>query len=143
MPVSTAILGPVVALLLLTAVVWLWMYITRIPAISKMGMQLDPNLPKGEQMSQLPPRVRWKADNYNHLLEQPTMFYAVALTLALLGAGDGLNATLAWVYVGLRVVHTLQQTLWNKIEVRFLLFSLSSLVLFALVIRAALIIWGH
>jgi hypothetical protein len=142
MPISTTILGPVVALLLLTAVVWLWMYITRIPAIAKMGMKLDPNLPKGEQMSQLPPRVRWKADNYNHLLEQPTMFYAVALTLALLGAGDGLNATLAWSYVGLRVVHTLQQTLWNKIEVRFMLFSLSSLVLFALVIRAALVIWG-
>ena len=93
-------------------------------------------------MSQLPPRVRWKADNYNHLLEQPTMFYAVALTLALLGAGDGLNATLAWAYVGLRVLHTLQQTLWNKIEVRFALFTLSSLVLFALVIRAALFIWG-
>jgi hypothetical protein len=142
MPVSTTILGPVVALLLLTAAVWLWMYITRIPAISKMGMKLDPNLPKGEQMSQLPPRVRWKADNYNHLLEQPTMFYAVALSLALLGAGDGMNATLAWIYVGLRVVHTLQQTLWNKIEVRFVLFSLSSLVLFALVIRAALVIWG-
>ena len=142
MPVSTAILGPVVALLLLTAFVWLWMYITRIPAIGKMGMKLDPDAPRGEQMSQLPPRVRWKADNYNHLLEQPTMFYAVALTLALLGAGDGLNATLAWVYVGLRVLHTLQQTLWNKIEVRFALFTLSSLVLFALVIRAALIIWG-
>jgi len=142
MPTSTDILAPVVALLLLTCVVWAWMYVTRIPAISKMGMKLDPNLPKGQQMSELPPRVRWKADNYNHLLEQPTMFYAAALTLALLGAGDGLNATLAWCYVGLRVVHTLQQTLWNKIEVRFVLFFLSSLVLIALVLRAAQLIWG-
>jgi hypothetical protein len=142
MPVSTAILAPVVALLLLTAVVWAWMYATRIPAIAKMGMKLDPELPKGQQMSELPPTVRWKADNYNHLLEQPTMFYAVALTLALLGAGEGLNVTLAWAYVGLRVIHTLQQTLWNKIEVRFVIFSISSLVLFALVLRAAAIIWG-
>jgi hypothetical protein len=69
------------------------------------------------------------------------MFYAVALTLALLGAGDGLNLTLAWWYVGLRVVHTLHQTLWNKIEIRFVLFSLSSLVLIALIVRAALLIW--
>ena len=100
MPISTDILAPVTALMLLTCVVWAWMYITRIPAIQKLGMKMDPNLPKGQQMSELPPRVRWKADNYNHLLEQPTMFYAVALTLALLGAGEGLNVTLAWCYVG-------------------------------------------
>tara|TARA_R110002049_G_scaffold70521_17_gene182164 strand:- start:141 stop:566 length:426 start_codon:yes stop_codon:yes gene_type:complete len=141
MPVSTEILSPVVALLVLTCIVWAWMYITRIPAISKAGMTLDQNLPNGQQMAELPPRVRWKADNYNHLLQQPVMFYAVALTLALLGAGDGLNATLAWWYVGLRVVHTLHQALWNKIEIRFALFSLSSLVLIALVVRAALLVW--
>ncbi len=83
MPASTEILAPVTALLLLTCVVWAWMYITRIRAIQKAGMKLDPDLPKGQQMSELPARVRWKADNYNHLLEQPTLFYAVALTLAL------------------------------------------------------------
>ena len=142
MPVSTDILAPVVALLLLTAVAWFWMYATRLPAIAKMGMKMDPDLPKGQQMSELPPRVRWKADNYNHLLEQPTMFYAVALTLALLGAGEGLNVTLAWSYVVLRVIHTLHQTLWNKIEVRFMIFSISSLVLFVLVLRAAAVIWS-
>lgn len=141
MPVSTDILAPVTALLLLTCVVWLWMYLTRIPAVKKAGMQLDPNLPKGQQMAELPAKVRWKADNYNHLLEQPTLFYAVAFTLALLGAGEGLNVTLAWCYVALRVAHSLQQTLWNKIEVRFVLFFLSSLVLVALVLRAAMLIW--
>lgn len=142
MPVTTDILAPVTALLLLTCVVWAWMYATRIPAIAKSGMKLDPNLPKGQQMSELPAEVRWKADNYNHLLEQPTLFYAVALTLALLGAGEGTNVTLAWCYVGLRVIHTLQQTLWNKIEVRFVIFSISSLVLITMVVRAAAIIWG-
>ena len=142
MPISTDILAPVTALLLLTCIVWAWMYATRIPAIQKMGMKMDGNLPNGQQMSELPARVRWKADNYNHLLEQPTMFYAVALTLTVLGVGEGLNVTLAWCYVGLRVIHTLQQTLWNKIEVRFLVFSLSSLVLIALVLRAAAVIWG-
>jgi hypothetical protein len=142
MQASTEILAPVTVLLLLTCVVWAWMYATRIPAIKRMGMKLDPDLPKGQQMSELPARVRWKADNYNHLMEQPTLFYAVALTLALLGAGDGLNLTLAWCYVGLRIAHTLHQTLWNKIEVRFVLFFLSSLVLITLVLRAAMLVWA-
>ena len=126
MPISTDILAPVVALLLLTSAAWAWMYATRIPALAKMGIKLDPYLPKGQQMSELPARVRWKADNYNHLLEQPTMFYAIALTMALLGTGEGTNLTLAWTYVCLRVIHTLQQALWNKIEVRFTLFTISS-----------------
>ena len=98
MPVSTEILAPVTALLLLSCVMWAWMYSTRIPAVKAAGMKLDPNLPKGQQMSELPAKVRWKADNYNHLLEQPTLFYAVALTLALLGAGEGLNVALAWCF---------------------------------------------
>ena len=141
MPVHAAILEPVVALLLLTSIVWAWMYITRIPAIQKAGMTMDQNLPNGQQMSELPATVRWKADNYNHLLEQPTLFYAICLTLALLGAGEGTNVTLAWAYVGLRVVHTLHQTLWNKIEIRFAIFSLASLVLITMIVRAALLIW--
>lgn len=139
---SQTILHPVVALLLLNCVMFFWMYATRIPAVQKMGMEMDPNAPSGELMNQLPANVRWKADNYNHLLEQPTMFYAVALTLALLGAGDGLNTMLAWCYVGLRVVHSLVQALGNKIMLRFGVFMVSSLFLVALVVRAALLIWG-
>jgi hypothetical protein len=142
MTASTAILAPVTALLILSCIMWAWMYITRIPAVRRAGMKLDPELPKGVQMAELPARVRWKADNYNHLLEQPTLFYAVAFTLALLGAGDGLNLTLAWAYVVLRVAHSLHQALWNKIEIRFVLFLLSSLVLVALVVRAALLVWS-
>ena len=138
---SQEILKPVMALLVLNCVMFFWMYATRIPAIAKMKMALDPQQPNGEQMSQLPARVRWKADNYNHLLEQPTMFYAVAISLALLGAGDGINLVLAWSYVLLRVVHSLVQVLWNKIEVRFMIFTLASLVLVALVIRASLLVW--
>ncbi|MFK8050729.1 MAG: MAPEG family protein [Halioglobus sp.] len=139
---TTEILEPVIALLLLTCVMWAWMYATRLPAVRNSGMSLDPNIPKGIQMAELPASVRWKADNYNHLLEQPTLFYAVAITLALLGAGDGTNATLAWVYVALRVIHSIHQALWNKIEVRFVIFALSSLALIALVVRAALLVWS-
>jgi hypothetical protein len=141
MPNPSPILEPVVALLLWTSIMWLWMYATRIPAIQKAGMTLDPERPGGEQMAQLPANVRWKADNYNHLHEQPTLFYAVALTLALLGAGTDTNLTLAWAYVAMRIVHSLHQSLWNKIEIRFAIFSVSSLILIALIIRAALIVF--
>ena len=88
-------------------------------------------------MATLPAPVRWKADNYNHLMEQPTLFYAIAITLALVDP-DATNRALAWAYVGLRVVHSLVQTLINKIEVRFAVFALSSIALIVLTARAAL-----
>jgi hypothetical protein len=122
-------------------VMWAWMYATRIPAIRNMRMKLDPDAPRGEQMATLPPRVRWKADNYNHLMEQPTMFFAVALTLAFVGEREGWGLVLAWIYVGLRVVHSFVQATWNKIEVRFALFVLSSLVLAGLIVRASLLVF--
>jgi len=131
-------LAPAIALVLWTAVIWAWMYATRIPAIVRARMVLDPMAPRGEQMATLPAQVRWKADNYNHLLEQPTIFYPVVLVLAVLGDASTASVVLAWTYVGLRVVHSLQQTLSNVIRVRFALFALSSLVLFTLAIRAAL-----
>jgi hypothetical protein len=128
-------LGPVVVLAAWTHVMFLAMYATRIPAMRRARMKPDSNALRGEQMSTLPPRVRWKADNYNHLMEQPTVFYAIAIVLALAGA-TGWVITCAWVYVALRIVHSLVQSLWNKIEVRFALFALSSLVLMVLTVRA-------
>lgn len=135
------LIAPVVALALWTHVIWAWMYATRIPAILKARLVLDPRAPRGEQMATLPPEVRWKADNYNHLMEQPTVFYAVALSLALMGEGDAANAGLAWAYVGSRVVHSLVQTLVNKIEIRFSVFVLSSLLLVVLTVRAGLAVF--
>ena len=131
---TSPILAPLVVLVSWTMVMWAWMYATRLPAIRRSKMKLDPTAPRGEQMATLAPRVRWKADNYNHLLEQPTLFYAIALTLAIVGHGGGWSARLAWIYVGLRVVHSLVQATWNKIEVRFALFVLSSLALVGLVV---------
>lgn len=135
---SLELLRPVVALVAWTFVMWTWMYVTRIPAIQRSGMKLDPNAPRGEQMATLPPEVRWKADNYNHLFEQPTLFYAVAVVLALVSDDPGTDATLAWTYVALRVAHSVFQATINKIEVRFALFFVSSLVLAAMTVRAAL-----
>ena len=139
MPNTAPLVAPVIALVLWSGLIWAWMYATRIPAILKMRMRLDPMMPRGEQMSQLPAVVRWKADNYNHLMEQPTLFYATALALAVLGDQSVISLMLAWAYVLLRVVHSLVQTTTNRITLRFAVFFVSSLVLFALAIRAALL----
>ncbi|MGQ0586996.1 MAG: MAPEG family protein [Gammaproteobacteria bacterium] len=135
---ATPMLAPVIALVLWTFVMWAWMYATRIPAIIRMRMRFDPSLPRGQQMNELPPQVRWKADNYNHLFEQPTLFYAVALVLAVLDDHSALAIVLAWAYVALRAIHSLWQAMVNIIPVRFYLFAASSLVLFALTVKAAL-----
>ena len=134
---SHAILQPVIALVLWSMVMWTWLYATRLPAMARAGTKLDPAQPGAVMLGGLPPRVRWKADNYNHLMEQPTLFYAVALTLALLERGDGLNLWLAWAYVALRVAHSLIQALGNVIPVRFLVFMAASVVLVILALRAA------
>ncbi len=127
------ILGPVVVLAAWTMVMWVWLYATRLPAIRRAALRLELTAPRGEQMASLPARVRWKADNYNHLMEQPTVFYAVAVALALLERGTGWPLGLAWAFVGLRVLHSLVQATWNKLEVRFCVFALSSLTLVAMI----------
>lgn len=133
------ILQPVVVLAAWTMVMWLWMYATRIPAMGKAGIDSKGLVGgTGESLDKvLPPEVQWKAHNYNHLHEAPTVFYAVALVLAITGQGDGLNATLGWAYVGLRIIHSLIQATVNRVMFRFLVFALSSLVLIALVVHAA------
>lgn len=136
MTAHSPILAPVIALAAWSMIMWAWMYATRLPAMRRARMVPDPDAPRGEQMATLPPNVRWKADNYNHLMEQPTLFYAVAICLALLDVGDGPALVMAWSYVGLRVLHSLVQALVNKIEARFLIFAVSSLLLVGMIVEA-------
>jgi len=138
MIVETQIIEPVITLVAWSMIMFLWMYITRIPAVQAAGIKLDPHAPRGEQMASLPANVRWKADNYTHLMEQPTIFYALAISLAILGEGSGLNLTLAWAYVGLRIIHSLVQVLFNKIELRFVVFVLSNIPLLWLTVNAVM-----
>lgn len=142
MNAATPLLAPVVALVAWSLVMWIWMYATRLPAMQKAQMKPNPNAGRGEQMAQLPAPVRWKADNYTHLMEQPTIFYAITLALALIGENGAVNVALAWSYVALRVIHSLVQSLGNKIEVRFLVFALSTFALFGLTGSALMTLWG-
>jgi hypothetical protein len=130
-----------IALVLWSFVMLVWLYATRIPAITRNGIAYDPQRPAEEFHALLPAQVRWKADNYANLMEQPTLFYAVALTLAFLGAGSDINAGLAWLYVVLRVAHSFVQAIINVIMLRFALFLAASLVLLVMTVRAALIMF--
>ena len=133
----SAMLQPVVALLGWSLVMWLWMLVTRIPAMMLQHVVLDPNVPPKDLTRDLPPRVRWKADNYNHLMEAPTLFYAAALVVALADPSNSAALTAAWAYVLLRVLHSLVQALVNHIPTRLFLFVLSTVALAVLVWQAA------
>lgn len=139
------------------------MYAGRIPAMNKAAeegkLKIEPTMTKEQMNSHIPAATRWKADNFNHLLEQPTNFYAVVLALQYLGVQDPTTVGLAWGgfnclssasfrcaradgcvllgYVGVRIVHSLVQALVNKIMVRFGLFAVSSAVLAGLTAKAA------
>ena len=135
------ILAPLVALVLWSFVMWAWLYATRLPIAVKNDVINDPTRTHAEVQAQFPAPVRWKADNYNNLMEQPTLFYAVALTLALVGEGAGLNAALAWLYVALRVAHSLVHAIVNVVVIRFAIFMTASTVLLVLAVRAAMVVW--
>jgi hypothetical protein len=127
--------APILALVLWTLVIWLWMYATRIPAMQK--AKLDPQEAARTRTLVLPPEVMWVSDNYNHLMEQPTIFYATAFAAQIAGQADAMNVVLAWTYVVLRVVHSLVQCTVNIVMLRFTVFSLSTLALAALALRTA------
>lgn len=127
-------LGPIIALVAWTLVVWLWMYATRIPAMQQ--ARIDPQDARHPgALETLPPQVRQVADNYNHLHEQPTIFYAVALAIHAGGWSDPLFEILAWSYVGLRVLHSLVQGTFNIVTLRFAVFAAASLVLMVMTVR--------
>jgi len=123
-------LTPVLVLILWSLAVWYIMYARRIPAMQK--AKIDPDSaksPDGDWKSKMPERAQFAAHNYNHLMEQPTIFYALMFYIALTGGESGLMGHLAWGYVVLRVLHSLVQVTSNKVMIRFSLFSLSTILL--------------
>ena len=133
------ILAPAAVLILWSLIVLMWVTVTRFPAFAKAGLSLadaEAGTRYADVEHLMPARVNWKSHNFTHLMEQPTLFYAVVTVLALAGEGSGINASLAWGYVGLRVVHSLWQGLVNIIPVRVVLFVLSTLCLLGLSVNA-------
>jgi hypothetical protein len=137
---NSPILAPAAVLVLWSLVMLAWLAATRLPAMRKVGLDLG-TLVGGrgaDLQGVIPDQVNWVAHNYNHLMEQPTIFYAAVVILALNGAGDGVNLMLAWLYVVLRVAHSLVQATWNRVIVRFSIFGAATAVLVVLAINAAL-----
>ncbi len=132
------ILAPAAVLVLWTLIMLTWMAATRLPALKKAGIDLSTTVGgRGQDLENvLPANINWKAHNYAHLMEQPTIFYATVVILALAGVGSGINLALAWAYVIIRVVHSLVQATFNRVAVRFPLFLLSTMVLLVMAINA-------
>lgn len=138
------ILRPVVALVAWSLVMLTWALATRFPAMRRAGIDIRTltGTVGADANRALPAKAQWKAHNYNHLMEQPTLFYAIAIVLALSGAGDGLNAWIAWAYVVLRIAHSLVQATVNRVSTRFALFAASTLMLVPLTLHAAIAVFG-
>jgi len=136
---ENTILAPAAVLVLWSLIMLFWVAATRFPGMIKSGVDLK-KLPPGGRGADLeavlPASINWKSHNYTHLMEQPTLFYAVVAILALAGQGGGINTSLAWGYVGLRIVHSLYQALVNVTMVRFAIFVVSTGCLLALSINA-------
>jgi hypothetical protein len=137
------LLGPIVALVAWSLVMYVWLYIARIGAMRRGGISA-----KGMRGTRgldgiIPDKANWPAHNYSHLMEQPTIFYAIVLALVLMGFDHPINIYLAWAYVGLRVVHSLIQATVNIGIIRMLVFTVSSLCLIALTIHAAIFLIHH
>ena len=131
-------LTPILALVCWTLIIWVWMYATRIPAMNAAKIHPQDAAHPGA-LNALPSSARRVADNYNHLHEQPTIFYALVAYTHLAGTTDMLNIQLAWAYVALRVIHSLNQCTVNHVTSRFITFKLSTLVLITLAVRNVLV----
>jgi hypothetical protein len=130
-------LTPILALIVWTFVLWFWMYATRIPAMN--AARINPaKVKRKDDLDPLPVKVKQIADNYNHLHEQPTVFYALAIYSHLVGMADPINVALAWTYVGIRIVHSLIQCTSNFVPVRFFVFVAGTIVLMVMTIRNVL-----
>ena len=137
-------LAPGAVLVAWSLVMLIWMALTRFPAMAKISDKLK-GAKRGGRGQDLegviPDKVNWKAHNYAHLMEQPTLFYATIVILAIL-APSPLAILLAWIYVGLRIVHSVWQATVNIVAVRFLLFITSTLALIALAVMALIATLG-
>ncbi len=136
------ILQPVLVLALLTIVMLFWMVFTRVPAMMKLKINVQKGQDTRNLKELLPPEISRISNNYNHLLEQPTLFYAVAISIAVLGHVDSIHVWCAWSYAILRIAHSLVQATVDIVMVRFAIFMLSSVVLSVMVVREALVIFG-
>lgn len=134
---ALSVLHAVLGMGALSLVMFVWMYAMRLPAMSRARVDPQSAMHPGS-LDMLPSAVRRVADNYNHLWEAPTLFYATAFYVVVTGNADELHALCAWAYLGLRVLHSLVQATINQVSLRFALFVLSWVALGIMIVREVL-----
>lgn len=139
--VQQAIFGPFFAMIFLTLVVWVYMYVRRIRFITSNNFtakELTPTV--FAQLS--PPEVANPSDNLKNLFEIPVLFYALVLYLFVTNQVDGMYVTAAWVFVAFRALHSAVHCTFNLIMLRFYLYLIATLAVWFIAIRAALVYFG-
>ena len=134
---AQSLLQSILAMGLLSLAMFIWMYATRLTAFTMAMRYTQEAMNPGSYHYRIPSEVRRVADNYNHLFEAPTIFYAVTLAIVLLGLADSLHVICAWAFVLLRVLHSLVQSTVNRVMLRFALFALSWVAMGTMIVRAA------
>lgn len=135
---QVAILKPVLSLMLLTALVWVYLFIRRIGYLSKHKIDAEQLKSPEQVVALLPEPINSPANNLRNLFELPVLFYALCLSLLFTAAVDNLYIYLAWGFVLFRALHSLVHCTFNNVNIRFLCYLLSSLLLWWMLIRALL-----
>jgi len=134
---QTAIFSPFFAMMFLTLVVWLYMYVRRIHLIR--SQKLDPQDLSTAALAELsPPAVSNPSDNLKNLFEIPVLFYALALYLFVSNQVDAVYVNAAWVFVAFRALHSAVHCTLNIVMLRFYLYLCSTLAVWFMAVRAAL-----
>ena len=139
---QTAIFGPFFAMLFLTLVVWVYMYVRRIGFIRSNGISPKDLAVPGELARLSPPEVSNPSDNLKNLFEIPVLFYALVLYLYVTNQVDGAYVGAAWVFVAFRALHSAVHCTINLVMLRFYLYLLSPLAVWYIAARAALTYLG-
>ena len=138
---ANPLLAPAAILVLWSLIVLFWLYRTRFPAFKKSGINVGEARPGARYVdveARMPPEVNWVSHNYTHLMEQPTLFYAVIAILVLAGDTTLLSVGLAWGYVVLRIAHSIWQIRVNGVRMRVKIFAWSSWCLIGLSVTAVI-----
>ena len=133
---QTAIFAPFLAMILLTIVVWFYMYSRRIPFLQRSKIDLN-SLTAAEFARISPPAVSNPSDNLKNLFEIPVLFYALALYLYVTNGVDATYLAAAWIFVIFRALHSAVHCTINIVLLRFGLYCVSALALWFMVFRAA------
>ena len=139
---QSAIFGPFLATMLLTLVVWVFMFARRIPFITKSGLSPEDLAVPGALAQASPAAVSNPSDNLKNLFELPVLFYALALYLVVTAQVDTSYVVAGWVFAAFRALHSVVHCTFNLVMLRFYLYLIAALALWFMLARAALVYFG-